>query len=101
MLSHMGRHRGSQAWWRYLAGNAGLIGVRWLVSRYPGTDWAVMIPYLTCCAAASVAIWAGIARHRPEHRLGWWLLAVGQAVYVAADAWGYADLFRTGDIATP
>src|SRR5690348_11809205 len=46
-------------------------------------------------ASSAVAVVVGTRRHRPRGRLAWYLIALGQAVYVAGDvlAYNYARLF--------
>jgi signal transduction histidine kinase len=68
-------------WRAYLGAGALAIGAYYLLSDAAGAVLNVVVG-----ASAVIAIAAGIAWHRPPARLAWWLIAAGQALFVAGDA---------------
>src|SRR4029453_3027659 len=81
------RAGGPRAWWAYLACGAVVAAAYYLV---PATDlaprWAAKIGlYNGLGLSAVAAIGVGVAWHRPERPLTWYLFAVGQLSYVTAD----------------
>jgi signal transduction histidine kinase len=94
-LRQMGRPR---AWWIYLA-----CGVVVAIAYYliPATGlvprWAAKIGlYNGLGLSAVIAIVVGVARHRPERPLGWYLFGVGMLSYVTADIifYTYQDILH-------
>ena len=88
----------SRAWWGYL-----VFGLLVALAYYlvPATGlaprWAAKIGlYNGLGLSAVVAILVGIARHRPERPLPWYLFAVGLLSYVTADIifYSYQDLLH-------
>jgi signal transduction histidine kinase len=81
------RPRRPGAWRAYLAAGAAVAVAYYLV---PATDlaprWAAKIGlYNGLGLSAVAAIAVGVAWHRPERPLAWWLFAVGLLSYVTAD----------------
>jgi two-component system, cell cycle response regulator len=95
MASRTGRPR---AWWTYLACGAVVAAAYYLV---PATDlaprWAAKIGlYNGLGLSAVAAIGVGVAWHRPERPLTWYLFAVGLLSYVTADIifYTYQDILH-------
>jgi diguanylate cyclase len=95
MASRTGRPR---AWWTYLACGAVVAAAYYLV---PATDlaprWAAKIGlYNGLGLPAVAAIGVGVAWHRPERPLTWYLFAVGLLSYVTADIifYTYQDILH-------
>jgi signal transduction histidine kinase len=69
----------------------------------PGDETPVVLPrvvlYASVSASAAVALLVGIFRHRPTKPLPWYLLTVGQLIYLAGDLTFYTlhDLLRSTD----
>jgi len=80
-----------QAWWLYLALMVP-ISVAYLAGplKYGPVFNAIG-------ASAVIAIVAGVSMHRPQSRLAWYLIALGQALFVTGDvlAYNYHALFGT------
>ncbi len=76
-------------WLAYFVIGALLLVVhRVLETGSPAQDWF----YDVVGASAVVVAFIGIHVNRPERRLPWWLMAAGQALFVAGDImWNYYD----------
>jgi diguanylate cyclase (GGDEF)-like protein/PAS domain S-box-containing protein len=72
-----------QAWWPYLTLMAP-IAVLYLVGPLSGGPVFNLIGF-----SAVIAILAGVRTHKPEARLAWYLIAAGQAFFVAGDVLSY------------
>ena len=80
-LDRLARRR---AWAWFLGyGLLAIIGHR-LIPLGPAHDVAYVVIGLT----GAVAIWVGLALHRPVARLPWYLIGIGQLLWVVADATG-------------
>ena len=81
----------------YILVNLVCIAGFYALSCADAPTWITAVIYVAIAAAAAVAIRVGRRRYRPGVRAGWWWLAVGQTVFVAAEAcdWGQ-DLLGAG-----
>jgi signal transduction histidine kinase len=89
---------GTRAWWWYLAGG-GVVAVAYYLVPAVGLlpRWVAKIGLYNGLGLSSVAaILVGVARHRPERRLVWYLFAVGLASYATADIifYTYQDILH-------
>jgi signal transduction histidine kinase len=89
---------GSRMWYGYLA-VGGLVAVAYYLVPAAGLipHWAAKIGlYNGFGLSAVAAILVGVARHRPERPLAWYLFAVGLASYATADIifYTYQDLLH-------
>ncbi len=99
-------HRQPAALWlRYVAIGIAATLVYLLIP--PGAPVWVQVSrvlmYGVVSASAAAALLIGVRLHRPENRLPWYLLAIGQLVYLAADLTFYTlhDLLHSDTFPSP
>jgi diguanylate cyclase (GGDEF)-like protein/PAS domain S-box-containing protein len=86
---------GSNAWWIYLTAMALLTGA-YVLAHILGPAWLNSGPVYNLIGGATVvALVIGARTNSPRHRLPWYLLAVGQALFLASNilSYNYEHLF--------
>ncbi|MCP2259079.1 diguanylate cyclase (GGDEF) domain-containing protein [Streptoalloteichus tenebrarius] len=86
----------NRAWLVYLIVGFVLVGGYYLIPTTGQGRVVRIVVYCLVSASAAVAVFVGVARHRPRPRLPWLLLGLSQLVYATADASFYVShyLFR-------
>jgi diguanylate cyclase (GGDEF)-like protein len=84
--------RGLRAWQGYLFGG-GVVAAGVVATGPAGREFG----YALLCLAVVGAVVAGVRLHRPEHPLGWWLLAAGLACGAVAHG-RWAVQLRSGEL---
>jgi len=87
----------AHAWQLYLAAMA-VLTAAYVVAHFTGPHWLNSGPVFNLiCGASVVAIIQGARRNEPRMRLPWYLLAVGQALFLVSNilAYNYENLFRS------
>ena len=86
---------GAGVWWMYLVAMIALTGA-YVLAHLSGPPWLNSGPVYNLIGGSTiVAIVIGTRRHAPARRLPWYLLAVGQALFLASNiiSYNYARLF--------
>lgn len=84
-----------RAWWIYLTSLAALT-LAYLLAHIAGPRWLNSGPVYNLIGGATVVALVLGARHNsPRHRLPWYLLAIGQTLFLASNiiAYNYENLF--------
>ncbi|BCJ45641.1 hypothetical protein GCM10010168_59380 [Actinoplanes ianthinogenes] len=98
----MERTRSSSVAWRLWLAVVAVCALIRCLGQLLGAPFRIYeIPYVVITCGVPIMILAGMRLHRPARPTGWYLLALGQATYAAADVVYSFDVWSTGNMAEP
>jgi len=108
-----GRHRlrertlagslADNAWWLYLSAMV-LVTVAYVLTHFTGPHWLNSGPVYNLIGGSTVvALVVGAKRNAPRHRTPWYLLAIGQGLFLTSDivSYNYERLFGGTSLPMP